>query len=197
MNIRLQQPASWLLDVLRYRIRSAASFSSSFWEPIRKSSPLLDSPYASPYSNPGRRHRIPRLSILKHVFGRQEPSEASEQSSKVDQQSSSFSPHQSPAPTQNVHSHSQMCGLPSRAYYTTTSTRKVVLRQHKEVHRTYRAVKTAQLQCCVFRLRFWLLQRTQMAIRAVQCAGHWIMGDKVHWKCVTFGGEDNHDFSFI
>ena len=42
---------------------------------------------------------------------------------KEDEQSSSFSPHQSRVWTQNVHSHSQVCGLPSRAYYTTTSTR--------------------------------------------------------------------------
>jgi len=38
-----------------------------------------------------------------------------------------------------------------------------------------------QLQCCVFGLRFWLWQRTQMAIRAVQYVGHWILGDKMHW----------------
>ena len=29
-----------------------------------------------------------------------------------------------------------------------------------------------QLQCCVFGLRFWLLQRTQMATRA-QVNGYW------------------------
>jgi len=48
----------------------------------------------------------------------------------------------------------------------------VVLRQHKEVYGTYRAVNTPQLQCCVFGLRFWLWRRTQMATRA-QVTGYW------------------------
>jgi len=113
---------------------------------------------------------------------------------KEDEQSSSFSAHQSRVSTQNVYSHSQVYGLPSRAYYTTTSTRKVVLRQHKEVYGTYRAVKTAPASM----LRVWA---SVLALAAHSnghtSAGQWILGDKMHWKCATFGGEHNHDFSFI
>jgi len=74
-----------------YEMRSEVSSRVGKYSARVKSTRPLSSPHVMAsykktvflrYCNSGQRHHIPPLSILKHVFGRQEPSEASEQSSE-------------------------------------------------------------------------------------------------------------------